>query len=632
MGLHAPEDKFMPRTLVKTLALAVAVFAVLLVSARPDRSAPEAFGADITLTPFITSGLSQPVGIVNAGDNTDRLFVVEQGGDIEAYSAAGAHLGTFLDITAQVTVSSEQGLLGLAFHPDYENNGFFFINYTDLSGNQVVSRWEVSGNPNLADATSEELIISIQMNPPTDTNHNGGQIAFGPDDYLYIGVGDGGNSGDPEDNAQDNNVLLGKILRIDVDGGLPYAVPPTNPLVGQAGLDEIWANGLRNPWRFSFDRLTGDVFIGDVGQFNWEEVNFQANGVTALRNYGWRVMEGTHCHNPPVGCTVTGTLPILEYGHVDGNCSITGGFRYRGSDTPFLAAKYVYGDLCTGRIWAATFGGSSWTAVELIDSPYVITSFGEDEDGELYLVHYSGAVYRFDEPPDTDGDGIVDPNDNCVLIVNPGQENSDGTIDLSPPKAYDDITRANSDELGDACENDDDNDGIADGDEGVFPVPGCASATSATSRTLADTDGDRTLDLAECVLGYNPASAASVPPFIIAPDADSDGVPNSLETSLGSNPNDSDTDNDGLIDGFEYRYYSSLTTSTNSDGDACGDAREVASINADLVVNVIDLSQVGQAFGTAGSPNYLTNMDMNKDGAINVIDLSFVAPRFGPCP
>jgi glucose/arabinose dehydrogenase len=620
------------RTMIKTQALALAVLVALLAGSRADDAASPAFGAGITLTPFISSGLTSPVGIVSPGDGSGRMFVVEQGGDIEVYSSAGSHLGTFLDVTTLITQSSEQGLLGLAFHPDYDSNGFFFINYTDLSGNQVVSRWEVSGNPNIADAGSEEPIISIPMNPPFDTNHNGGQLAFGPDDYLYIGVGDGGNAGDPEDNAQDNNVLLGKILRIDVDGALPYVVPATNPLVGQPGLDEIWANGLRNPWRFSFDRLTGDLFIGDVGQFNWEEVDFQADGVTALRNYGWRVMEGTHCHIPASGCTVTGTLPILEYGHVDGNCSITGGFRYRGSDAPFLAAKYVYGDLCSGKIWAATLSGSTWTAVELIDSPHFISSFGEDEDGELYLVHYFGAVYKLEQPPDGDGDGTVDPDDNCVSIPNPGQENSDGTIDLSPPKAYDDVTRANSDVFGDACDADDDNDGIADTDEGVFPAPGCGAATAATSVTLADTDGDRAYDRAECVLGYDPANAASVPPPSIAPDADNDGLPNGVEATLGSNANNADTDGDALRDGLEFRHYNTLTTASNTDGDVCGDAREVASINADTSVNVIDLSQVASTFGPAGSPNYLVNMDTNKDGTVNVLDLSFVAQRLGNCP
>jgi len=610
------------------VALVFALFAVAAL--RASEPAPRAEAASISLQ-TVASGLSQPVGIVNAGDGSGRLFIVEQSGKIKAYSGTTL-LGTFLDLSAPgfLSTGSEQGLLGLVFHPDYESNGYFYVNYTDAAGDTQVVRYSVSGNPNVADAGSATPILTVDQ---PAANHNGGDLAFGPDGYLYIPLGDGGGtSGDAPNNAQNVNTMLGKILRIDVDGGSPYAVPATNPLVGQPGLDEIWAVGLRNPWRISFDRATGDLWIGDVGEGTREEVDFQAAGTTALKNYGWRLMEGTACFNPPSNCDPGGalTLPVVEYTHSPGgNCSVTGGYRYRGASAS-LAGRYLYGDYCSGRIWGATFDGSQWVPAELLDTTLQVSSFGEDEAGEMYVAHRGGSVSKI-VALDGDNDGVADDTDNCPADANPGQENSDGNFIDLPSKPYDDLTRANSDNAGDACDADDDNDGLADAGENIHPVPGCASATAATSSTLADTDGDRHLDAVECALGYDPANSANRPPNAIPPDTDNDGLPNAVEATLGSNPNVSDSDGDGILDGVEWRYYNTSPTLPNTDGDTCADGKEIASVNADTTVNVIDLQQVAQALGAAGSPNYITNHDVNKDGNINVIDLSIVAARQGVC-
>ena len=248
----------------------------------------------------------------------------------------------FLYIESIVSSIGERGLLSVAFHPNYKNNGNFYVNYTNTIGDTVVARYSVSADPNVADRDSSIILLTI---PQPFSNHNGGGLQFGPDDYLYIGMGDGGSAGDPQNNAQNKGSLLGKILRIDVDSSFPYAIPSGNPFVGNPlARDEIWALGLRNPWRFSFDRLTGDLFIADVGQGSWEELNFQLVKSSGGENYGWRMMEGSQCFNPPANCNDgTLTLPILEYDHTLG-CSITGGFRYRGNSNPQLYGIYIYGD------------------------------------------------------------------------------------------------------------------------------------------------------------------------------------------------------------------------------------------------------------------------------------------------
>lgn len=378
---------------------------------------------DVALVP-LTSDVANPTFLTHAGDGSARLFITSQEGIIHIHDGADLLSTPFLDIQTLVACCSERGLFSVAFHPDYTSNGFFFIAYSDNSGDTVLARYSVSANPNVADASSGEIVLTL-LEPAA--NHNGGQLAFGPDGYLYFGAGDGGGSGDPFDFGQDLGSLHGKLLRLDVDSGLPYAIPPDNPYVGETGEDEIWASGLRNPWRFSFDRLTGDLFIADVGQNRREEIDFQPVGSVGCENYGWRWMEGSLCFNPssncqpgpPSACNPTGrlTLPILEYSHSAGRCAVTGGFRYRGSEVPEISGQYLYGDYCTGEIWGATeqpgeraryLGPPSledealplptWTSALLVDAPALISSFGEDEAGELYVLDRGGEIYRITSP------------------------------------------------------------------------------------------------------------------------------------------------------------------------------------------------------------------------------------------
>jgi glucose/arabinose dehydrogenase len=337
----------------------------------------------------------------------DRLFVVEKGGAIKIICRANSTLlGTFLDISGLVSNGGEQGLLGLAFDPQFAVNRRFYVSYTDRNnvGNSVIARYLVDpNNPNVALAAADEIIMTLVQ---PFANHNGGMIAFGPaDNLLYIGFGDGGSGGDPGNRAQNVNDLLGKLLRIDVNtDGFPadpmrnYGIPASNPFVG-AGADEIWSIGLRNPWRYSFDRQTGDLYIADVGQNAWEEVNASASPNAGRGiNYGWRIMEGMHCFNPAFGCDMTGlTLPVVEYDHPTG-CSVTGGYVYRGAAIPALQGTYFYGDFCGGfvRSFRLGVGGS---ATEEFDWMTLrpggnITSFGEDEAGDLYIMTSGGGLFR----------------------------------------------------------------------------------------------------------------------------------------------------------------------------------------------------------------------------------------------
>lgn len=344
---------------------------------------------------LVDDGFNQPVGVTGAGDGSGRLFVIEQTGVIEIVG-----VGTFLDITSRVdSASNEQGLLGLAFHPDFADNGYFYVNYTHDPGPGPdvtrISRFKVSGtNPDVADAGSETVLLSFVQD---NVNHNGGDIRFGPDGYLYIATGDGGGSEDPNDRGQSLDTLLGKMLRIDVDSTFPYAIPPDNPFADVAGArDEIWAYGLRNPWRFSFDRSTGDLYIGDVGQNTLEEIDFQPAASPGGENYGWSCMEGDQIQNfnPCDGAPLTG--PILVYGHVP-ECSVTGGFVYRG-DIPGLHGMYVFGDYCSGRIWFAE-DSSGWSATEWMAVGFGLSSFGEGDDGEFYLTNrVGGEVHKFVSP------------------------------------------------------------------------------------------------------------------------------------------------------------------------------------------------------------------------------------------
>lgn len=346
------------------------------------------------------TGFTRPVALANSGVGGDgRLFVAQQSGQVKIIRADGAVVGTpFLDITSKVNSNAnERGLLGLAFHPSYSSNGYFFVTYTNSAGSLVVSRYtKTANNPDLADPNTERIIITVPH--PTYQNHNGGHIAFGPDGYLYIATGDGGSGGDPGNNGQDKNSLLGKLLRLDINNGNPYSIPSTNPFVGQSNVrTEIWSYGLRNPWRFSFDRQTGDLFIADVGQGAWEEVNMQVASGSGGQNYGWRCYEGYAAYNT-AGCGPASnyTQPITTYDHSNNRCSLTGGYRYRGSAYPTMRGYYFFADYCNGQLFSITPGSSnSWT--QEIQGQYSVnpSTFGEDINGELYLASLSnGVIYR----------------------------------------------------------------------------------------------------------------------------------------------------------------------------------------------------------------------------------------------
>ena len=334
--------------------------------------------------------------LVQPDDVSGLIFITEQRGIIHAFAASRPHPGShvFLDITDRVNQEGdEEGLLGLAFDPDYRKNGYFYVYYSAANPRRsVVSRFSRDqGNPGVAAPQSEVIIMEVGQ---PFSNHNGGQLAFGPDGYLYIGLGDGGSAGDPHGNGQNLGTLLGKILRIDVSG-LPatggYKIPGDNPFVDTAGARaEIWAYGLRNPWRFSFDKETGLLWAGDVGQNMWEEIDIITKGA----NYGWNIMEGSRCYSPSTGCNQSGlTLPVVEYDHSKG-CSVTGGYVYRGDKVPSLQGHYIYGDYCSGNIWALGYSDNTVTRNILIaESGLSITSFGEDLAGNLYILSRKGGIY-----------------------------------------------------------------------------------------------------------------------------------------------------------------------------------------------------------------------------------------------
>ena len=327
-----------------------------------------------------------------------RLFVVEQAGRIRVVRDGNLLGASFLDIASRVSSGGERGLLGLAFHPRYSENGRFFVNYTDRSGDTHVAEFRVGSNPDLADPGSERTLLFVRQPFP---NHNGGGLAFGNDGMLYIGLGDGGSGGDPQGNGQNLGVALGKMLRIDVDSGTPYSVPASNPFVSSANaFREIWAYGLRNPWRFSFDRATGDLYIGDVGQGAREEVDVGLASRAGGENYGWNIMEGTRCFQPASGCNSAGLmLPVLEYATGSDGCAVTGGYVYRGCRMPGYHGTYFYGDYCTAFIRSFRLQNGQvsdrrdWTGSvgRGIDR---ISSFGVDADGEILIVDHEGELYR----------------------------------------------------------------------------------------------------------------------------------------------------------------------------------------------------------------------------------------------
>jgi glucose/arabinose dehydrogenase len=343
---------------------------------------------------LIVDGLTAPIGLENAMDGSSRLFALEQPGVIRIIMDGSMLPVPFLDIRDRVgSSSSEQGLLGLAFHPDYPENGYFFVNYTDRNGDTVIARYRVSADPFIADPTSEVRLLQV---PQPYGNHNGGAVAFGPDGYLYISLGDGGSGGDPRNHGQSPDTLLGALLRIEVGEAESYTIPQDNPFVNGGGRPEIWAYGLRNPWRISFDLQTGDLYIADVGQNSWEEVNFQPAGSPGGQNYGWNIMEGFHCFQSTTCDEARLSLPVVEYAlHIEGDCAVTGGYVYRGQNLPDWQGVYIYGDYCSGRVWGLFRNqAGEWENGLLFETGARITTFGQDEAGEIYLVNHRGSVYK----------------------------------------------------------------------------------------------------------------------------------------------------------------------------------------------------------------------------------------------
>ena len=336
---------------------------------------------------LIASGLNRPVDVQSAFDGSGRLFIIEKNGAIRIYENGQLLEQPFLDIEERVNDDgNEMGLLGLAFHPNYERNGYFYVNYTGRGGDTFISRLQAGGN--IADAGSESILMKVKQ---PYSNHNGGAVVFGPDGYLYLSLGDGGLAGDPHKNGQDTTSLLGKILRIDVNSGDPYTIPSDNPFG-----NEVWAYGLRNPWRISFDRSSGDLWIGDVGQGDWEEVDYLPAGSRGGANFGWSIMEGNHGYDGQVQPGLL--LPVAEYGHADtlGGCSVTGGYVYRGG-MPEWNGIYLYGDYCKGHVWGLMRSDGQWQSQLLFEAGMTITSFGQDESGEIYLASDAGGVYKLAE-------------------------------------------------------------------------------------------------------------------------------------------------------------------------------------------------------------------------------------------
>ncbi len=400
---------------------------------------------------LVTTAPAPATYLTHAGD--DRLFVTLRDGRIVILSNGAFRSEPFLDLRDLVGQGGEGGLLSVAFHPRYAQNGLFFVNYTDVGvANTIIARYRVSAaDLNRADPASRRVLLTI---PQPFNNHNGGQLQFGPDGFLYIGMGDGGSANDPQCRAQRDDTLLGKMLRIDIDQNTDaapfYGIPADNPFRGPGGLpDEVWASGLRNPWRFSFDRGTGDLWTADVGQGDIEEVDRQPAGQGGL-NYGWKVMEGSRCFStgacpastPPCNSPAL-TLPVLEYQHDNGRCSVTGGYVYRGPRLSQLRGDYVFGDLCSGEVWTATAAGGAgggFTVRRIAETLPLLTTFGEDRNGELYIVRLSGQIYRLDgrttPPPQADTVGLFDPVPSRFLLKNRNVSGpTDRTVRFGRPRS-----------------------------------------------------------------------------------------------------------------------------------------------------------------------------------------------------
>jgi len=352
----------------------------------PSRKAVEVKPWGAVSLEKVYSGFKEPLYLVEANDNTGNIYVVEKGGKIVSINKGIKT--TFLDISDKVRDREyERGLLSVAFHPNFQNNGRYFVYYTDVKGAVIISEFNsATGNQN------EKVLLKISQ---PYSNHNGGQLAFGPDGYLYIGTGDGGASGDHLNNGQNKLTLLGKILRIDVNREDPYGIPPDNPFVDKTGEDEIWAYGLRNPWRFSFDPKTGDLYTANVGQNKWEEINFQPANSKGGENYGWRILEGFHTFKNDNETNInTLTMPVMEYNHSEG-CSVTGGYVYRGEQYKELDGTYFFGDFCTGTIWGLRNRNGEWEFANFLKTDHMISSSGMDQGGNIYIVDFkSGNIYK----------------------------------------------------------------------------------------------------------------------------------------------------------------------------------------------------------------------------------------------
>jgi glucose/arabinose dehydrogenase len=371
----------------------------LVPSSSPEAAGEEARPPSVSELPEVgayawrpfAGGFQQPLGLAHTED--DRLFLLEQRGVIQVIQEGEVAQEPFMDMRDRVEDGAfEQGLLGMDFHPDYRGNGLFYLYYTGGRGTVYISRFQVSGDPNRGDPSSEVVLLQI---PEPYANHNGGQIRFGPDGYLYAGVGDGGSGGDPQGNGQNPETLLGSILRLDVDSGDPYGIPPDNPFVEGGGQPEVWAYGLRNPWRFSFDARGGDLYIGDVGQNQWEEIDFLPAGAPGGANFGWNLREGTH---PFEGGGGEGQIdPVAQYRNAGEHCSVTGGVVVRDASLPEWNGVYLYGDYCSGTIWGLVRDAAgNWVSEPLFETAFRISSFGADRDGRVYVVDHSGGLYRLE--------------------------------------------------------------------------------------------------------------------------------------------------------------------------------------------------------------------------------------------
>jgi glucose/arabinose dehydrogenase len=560
-------------------------------------------------TTLVAGGLSLPVFVTSPPGDAQRLFVLEQHtGNIRIVKNGSVLATAFLTVPGGVTAGDEQGLLGLAFHPQYATNRRFYIYYTTTgggtAGQSIVAEYQASaGNPDLADTGTARVILHFDQ---PQANHNAGWMAFGPNDgYLYIGTGDGGGSGDQNTghtdgtgNAQDiTDNWLGKILRIDVNGdGFPadtlrnYVVPATNPFVGGNGDDEIWAYGLRNPWRCAFDRANGDLYIADVGQGLWEEVDYQPATSPGGENYGWRLKEGLHCYNPSTNCDPGGlTDPVYEYGH-DPECAVVGGFVYRGAIQE-IQGVYFFGDNCSGKIWS--FRIAAGTATEITDrtdelapggglSIGLVSSFGEDANGEMYICDLDGGeVFQIEGDTsggggggggsaDSDGDGVPDTTDNCVHVSNSDQVDSDGdgigdACDNCPDVANADQIDMDGDGVGDAC---DDCPAIADTDQRDADGDGvgdlCDNCPSAASPDQADADSDAVGDACD-----NCPNAANVN----QQDTDGDAVGDACDSCPTLvNADQADEDADTVGDACDNCPAIANTDQQDADGDDVGDA------------------------------------------------------------